>query len=99
MTAGQKVGIKLEAFPFARYGLIPGHVLGVSPDAVDDEKLGPVYVLRVALDRTRIARGDRSVPVTPGMMVTADIVTGDRSFFSYLTSPIDEARGTALRER
>ncbi|RYD24079.1 MAG: HlyD family type I secretion periplasmic adaptor subunit, partial [Lysobacteraceae bacterium] len=74
-------------------------VLGVSPDAVDDEKLGPVYILRVALDRTSISRGDRTVPVTPGMMVTADIVTGDRSFFSYLTSPIDEARTSALRER
>jgi hemolysin D len=99
VSVGQKVGVKLDAFPFTRYGLIQGHVLGVSPDAVDDEKLGPVYVLRVALDRTRIARGDRDVAVTPGMMVTADIVTGDRSFFSYLTSPIDEARKTALRER
>ena len=99
VNVGQKVGVKLDAFPFARYGLIPGHVLGISPDAVDDEKLGPVYVLRVALDRTRMARGDRDVPVTPGMMVTADIVTGDRSFFSYLTSPIDEARKSALRER
>lgn len=99
VTAGQKVKVKLDAFPFARYGMIPGHVLSVSPDAVDDEKLGPVYVLRVALDRTRIDRGDRMVTLTPGMTATADIVTGDRSFLSYLTSPIDEAKGSALRER
>ena len=99
VSVGQKVDVKLEAFPFARYGSIPGKVIAISPDAVDDEKLGPVYVVRVALDRTRIDRGDRSVPVTPGMSTVADIVTGDRSFLSYLTSPIDEAKGSALRER
>lgn len=99
VSVGQKVDVKLEAFPFARYGSIPGKVLAISPDAVDDEKLGPVYVVRVALDRTRIDRGDRNVAVTPGMSAVADIVTGDRSFLSYLTSTIDEAKGSALRER
>ncbi|MDB5582904.1 MAG: Secretion protein HylD [Bradyrhizobium sp.] len=99
VARGQKVAVKLEAFPFARYGTIGGHVLSISPDAVDDEKLGPVYILRVALDRTRVDRGDRIVNVTPGMMATADIVTGSRNFLSYLTSPIDEARGSALKER
>lgn len=99
VARGQKVSVKLEAFPFARYGTIAGHVLSISPDAVDDEKLGPIYVLRVALDRTRVDRGDRIVNVTPGMVATADIVTGSRNFLSYLTSPIAEARGSALRER
>ncbi|KQS04193.1 secretion protein HylD [Sphingomonas sp. Leaf357] len=99
VSVGQKVDVKLEAFPFARYGSIPGKVLAISPDAIDDEKLGPVYVVRVALDRTRIDRGDRNVAITPGMSAVADIVTGDRSFLSYLTSPVDEAKGSALRER
>lgn len=35
----------------------------------------------------------------PGMTVVADIVTGNRSYLSYLTSPIEEARGNALKER
>jgi hemolysin D len=99
VTPGQTVQVKLEAFPFARYGTIPGRVLSISPDAVDDEKLGPVYVLRIALDRTRVDRGDKVVAVNAGMMATADIVTGSRSFLSYLTSPIEEARKSALRER
>jgi len=99
VATGQKVQVKLDAFPFARYGMISGHVLSVSPDAVDDEKLGPVYILRIALDRIDIDRGDKVVTVSPGMTATADIVTGNRSFFSYLTSPIDEAKGSVLRER
>jgi hemolysin D len=99
VTAGQPVQVKLEAFPFSRYGTVPGRVLSVSPDAVTDEKLGLVYVVRVALDRTRIDRGDQMVAMVPGMMATADIVTGRRSYLSYLTSPVAEAGGSALRER
>ncbi|MEH3158309.1 MAG: HlyD family type I secretion periplasmic adaptor subunit [Sphingomonas taxi] len=99
VAAGQPVQVKLDAFPFSRYGTVPGHVVSVSPDAVPDEKLGLVYVVRVALDRTRIDRGDRTVALVPGMMATADIVTGNRSYLSYLTSPVAEAGGSALRER
>jgi hemolysin D len=39
------------------------------------------------------------VALVPGMMATADIVTGRRSYLSYLTSPVAEAGGSALRER
>ena len=99
IAPGQPVQVKLEAFPFSRYGTVPGRVLTVSPDAVPDEKLGLVYVVRVSLDRTRVDRGDRTVALVPGMMATADIVTGNRSYLSYLTSPIAEAGGSALRER
>ena len=99
VAPGQAVQVKLEAFPFSRYGTVPGHVVSVSPDAVADEKLGLVYVVRVALDRTRIDRGDRTVALVPGMMATADIVTGRRSYLSYLTSPVAEAGGSSLRER
>lgn len=99
VSAGQPVSVKLDAFPFARYGMVPGKVLSISPDAVEDEKMGPVYIVRVALDRTTVDRGDRVVHLAPGMTATADIVTGRRSFLSYLTSPIAEASKSALRER
>ncbi|QKR99425.1 HlyD family type I secretion periplasmic adaptor subunit [Sphingomonas sp. CL5.1] len=96
---GQKVALKLDAFPFSRYGTVPGRVVSISPDAIDDEKLGTVYIVRVALDRATVDRGDRLMSLMPGMTVVADIVTGNRSYLSYLTSPIEEARGNALKER
>jgi len=99
VSPGQRVSVKLDAFPFSRYGMVSGRVLSISPDAVDDEKMGPVYIVRVALERTTIDRGDRAVPITPGMTATADIVTGTRSYLSYLTSPVLEAGSSALRER
>jgi hemolysin D len=95
----QPVAVKLDAYPFSRYGTVPGRVVAVSPDAVPDDKLGPVYMVRVALDRTRIDRDGRAVTLTPGLTATADIVTGRRSYMSYLTSPVAEAGGSALKER
>jgi hemolysin D len=99
VRAGQNVALKLEAFPFTRHGTVPGWVEGISTDAVADEKLGLVYIAQVILDRATIDRGDRIVPLTPGMAVTADIRTGRRSIMSYLVSPIDETAQEAGRER
>lgn len=99
IQVGQEVAVKLEAFPYTRYGMIKGHILSLSSDAIVDDKLGPIYLARIALDRTTIARDDRTVPVLPGMTLTADIKTGTRNFMSYLISPIERAGGEAAHER
>lgn len=99
VSAGQPVALKVEAFPFTRYGAVPGRLEYISSDAVQDEKLGLIYTARVTLDRAMIVRDGKAVLLTPGMAVTADIRTGRRSLASYLLSPIDEVRATAARER
>lgn len=96
---GQTVAVKLDAFPFTRYGTVPGKIETISSDAIEDEKLGLVYMARVTLDRATINRGDTVVPIGVGLSATADIKTGNRTLLSYLTSPIDEARLEAVRER
>lgn len=99
VSVGQPVAVKLEAFPFTRYGTVPGSIENIGSDAVEDEKLGLVYTVRVRLGRSTIERGDTTVMLTPGMTATADIKTGQRSIMSYLISPIDTARQHAGRER
>jgi hemolysin D len=96
---GQPTAIKLEAFPFTRYGTVPGYLLDLGSDAVEDEKLGLVYTARVAINRTTINRDGQRAALAPGMAVTADIRTGSRTIISFLTSPIDAARLEAGRER
>lgn len=96
---GQPVALKVEAFPFTRYGAVPGRLEQISSDAVQDEQRGLIYTARITLDRTTMRRDGTNVPLTAGMAVTADIRTGRRSLASYLLSPIDEIRTTAGRER
>ncbi len=49
VKSGQPVIIKLEAFPFMRYGFLDGEIEHVSPDAVIDEARGLIYPARVKI--------------------------------------------------
>lgn len=95
---GQPVAIKLEAFPFTRYGTVPGRVESIGPDTVEDEKLGLVYPARIRLDLIHRGKATEIRP-SAGLATTADIRTGYRSILSYLIRPVDETTQEAARER
>ncbi|KZN43254.1 hypothetical protein N474_22810 [Pseudoalteromonas luteoviolacea CPMOR-2] len=99
VVAGQTVEIKIDSFPFTKYGTISGKVLHVSRDAVKDEQLGYVFPARIQLDDERILVDESWVPVTAGMSVTAEIKTGSRRVIEYLLSPLQKYQSEALRER
>ena len=96
---GQEVAIKLEAFPFTRYGTVPGVVRRISRDAQADQKLGSVYVATISLRHATIQVDGRAVPLTAGLTATADIRTGSRSIISYMLSPLQTTVAQAGRER
>ncbi len=96
---GQAVQIKLETFMFTRYGLVPGEVISVSGDAIQEERRGLVFAARIRLLRSAIQVDGRETPLTPGMNVTVEIRIGDRRVLDYLLSPIVRYRQEALRER
>lgn len=97
---GMPVNVKLQAFPYTRYGTIPGKVIAISPEAVMvKEGQPPVFKARIMLSRSYIAVDGARVPLRPGMSASADLVTGKRSLLSYLISPIVETSRDALHER
>jgi len=92
--------VKLQAFPYTRYGMIPGTVVGISPEAVQvKEGEPPVYKARIALARSYVVANGGQVPLRPGMVASADIVTGKRTLLSYLVGPVLETGSDALHER
>ena len=99
VRAGQESEIKIESFPFTKYGLIDGAVKHISADAVEDEKQGLVYPMRATLKTNRILVGDRWVPLAPGMSVTAEVKTGKRRAIEFFLSPLMRYQDEALRER
>lgn len=58
-----------------------------------------VYVAHISLDQTQMDVDGRSVPLSPGMAVTAEIKTGSRRVISYLLSPLLKYKQESLRER
>lgn len=96
---GQPVEVKVEAFPFTRYGVIEGEVDHLSADAVVDEQSGLVYPMKVRLAAERIRAGSRWVDLGPGMTVAAEAKTGKRRAIEFFPAPLLRYRSEALRER
>ncbi|WP_435236390.1 HlyD family type I secretion periplasmic adaptor subunit [Psychromonas sp. PT13] len=99
ILAGQTVEIKIDSFPFTKYGTISGEVLYISRDAVQDEQLGLVFPARIKLASSEILVEDNLVDLSAGMSVMAEIKTGDRRVIDYLLSPLQQYQSEALRER
>lgn len=97
--AGQAVQVKVETFPYTKYGTLAGMVSQVSSDAIQDEKLGLVYAARVRLDRHTIRAEGKSVNLSPGMAVTVEVKTGKRRVIEYFLSPLLQYQDESLRER
>lgn len=96
---GQRATIKVESFPYTRYGYIEGIVESVSHDAIQDEKLGLVYQARVRMMKTALVINGITVNLTSGMTLTAEINTGDRKVIDYILDPLKQGAGESMRER
>jgi hemolysin D len=96
---GQRATIKVESFPYIRYGYIEGVVESVSHDAIQDEKLGLVFQARVRMKKTTLMVDGVAVNLTSGMSLTAEIKTGKRRVIEYILDPLRQGMGEAMRER
>jgi hemolysin D len=99
INAGQIAALKIETFPYTRYGYLYGRVLSISSDAVSDEKKGLVYHARIKLESDRLWVDSKWIRLSPGMAVTAEIKTGKRRMIDYVLSPLTENVTEAFRER
>jgi hemolysin D len=106
--AGQTVEIKVESFPFTRYGTVPGEVVqGSEGEAAQRRAAGAnggqggeaVYSVRIKLLQDKIMADGREVALTPGMGVTAEIKVGRRRVIDYILDPVIRYREESLRER
>lgn len=99
VNEGQVAEIKVETFPFTKYGTLDAEVIDVSGDAVTDEQKGLIYAARVLMKQSTIQVGDKLVRLTPGMAVTVEVKTGTRRLIEFVLSPLLIYRDEGLRER
>ncbi|MGV3654617.1 MAG: HlyD family type I secretion periplasmic adaptor subunit, partial [Noviherbaspirillum sp.] len=95
----QDAEVKVQSFPYTKYGTIPATVSHVSRDAIDDQKRGLIYAVRVKLQRAAVRVEDDMVKLTPGMAVSVEIKTGRRRVIEYFLDPLQQYRQESLRER
>lgn len=99
VDAGQIAEVKIETFPFTKYGTIHASITHVSHDAINDEKRGLIYSTRARLERATMQVEEKTVSLTPGMAVTVEIKTGKRRVIEYFLSPLMQYGSESLRER
>lgn len=99
VNPGQDATIKVEAFPYTRFGTLSGKVSKVSNDATQDKKLGLVYPLIVTLPTNRMQIENKWVNLTPGMAVSVEVKTGSRRVAEYFLSPLVVHVQESFRER
>lgn len=95
----QEAEIKVETFPFTRYGTLAAKVAQLSSDAIVDEKRGLIYQARLKLNQTTMRINERTIRITPGMAVTAEIKTGQRRVIQYFLEPVVAYASESIRER
>ena len=96
---GQRATIKVESFPYTRYGYLEGVVESVSHDAAQDEKMALICSARVKLDNATLLIDKVKVALTPGMNLSVEISTGKRRVIDYLIAHLRERSNESMRER
>ena len=99
VNPGQDAEVKVETFPFTKYGTLHGTITHVSSDAIQDERLGLIYSTRVKLARDTLRVENKTVRLSPGMAVTVEVKTGKRRVIEYFLSPLMQYGSESLRER
>jgi len=99
VKVGQSAIVKVDAFPYTRYGFLYGTVETVSNDAAPDRRRGLTFPVRIRLATNRIRANGTWINLTPGMTVSAEIKTGKRSVAHYFLDPVIQTGQESLRER
>ncbi|MFG6448759.1 HlyD family type I secretion periplasmic adaptor subunit [Roseateles sp. BYS180W] len=96
LQASQPVVVKVGAFDYTVYGTLRGKISEISADSLVDERGERYFRVTIEVDPADAARFKQ--PLSPGMTVTADAVTGQRTVLQYLLSPIRGLAATAFRD-
>lgn len=99
IVLGQNVKISLTAYDPSRYGRIDGNVIGISADAINDERDGQqYYVVDVSIEGTLYESDGRDVTILPGMVASIDVLSGKRTILDYFWQPLSRTKDRALRD-
>lgn len=88
VEVGMEVNMKFEAFPFQEYGIVPGTVQSISPDARRHEQLGTAYQVEVELAQSSVQHEGEVVDLRAGQTASAEVVLRKRRIISLLLDPI-----------
>jgi HlyD family secretion protein len=101
LRVGDTVRIKLEPFPYQKYGTLEGVIQSINGDVTEHEEAGrklSAYKVRIVMTRNDLRGVPADVALLPGMMSTCEIKVGTRRLITYFLYPIIRTFDSGLRE-
>ncbi|MBU6140407.1 MAG: HlyD family efflux transporter periplasmic adaptor subunit [Proteobacteria bacterium] len=99
LTKGMTAKVQLTAYKARLMPKLDGKLETISGDSFKNEMNGQVYFkARIEIPDAELKKLKEDVKLTPGMPVTAFIITGSRTMLQYLLTPIKESAYKAFRE-
>jgi HlyD family type I secretion membrane fusion protein len=101
---GDKVRVKLDAYPYLQHGALDGEVTTISEDSFSNKDSNNnatgalFYRARIKLLTTTLDNVPSNFRLIPGMPLTADIKVGERRIITYFLRPILRGVDESLRE-
>ena len=80
---GMETEIKLEAYPYNKYGTVKGKVKYISPSAFVSEQMGSVYLVKI-----EITDKHDDIDIISGLSGSVEIKTDKRTVMDYFLEPI-----------
>lgn len=96
VKVGDTAELKVTAFDSAIYGKLMGRIESVSPSSFQRENGEYFYKATVTILNSHLLGDAR---IAPGMIVSAEIITGAKSFLRYILKPIFKVVDPAFGER
>lgn len=82
------VSIKVDTFSFQKYGLLQGKVKHIADDAIEDEKMGPIYEVLIEPQNYFLEYGHEQYAINSGMSITAEMKVGKRRVINFFIYPL-----------
>ena len=94
IKVGMDAEIKLEAYPYNKYGTVKGTVKYISPSSFQNEKLGSVYLVKLDVDDS-----NPNINVMSGLSGAVEVKIGTQSIMRYFLDPIVKGFGNSMKEK
>ncbi|MBP2307469.1 HlyD family type I secretion periplasmic adaptor subunit [Azospirillum melinis] len=101
VQVGDKVRVKLDAYPYMQHGSLDGEVATISEDSFSNkDNAGGLlfYRARIKLLTATLDNVPSNFRLIPGMPLVADIKVGERRIITYFLRPILRGVDESLRE-
>jgi len=95
IVPGMPAKVKITAYDYTIYGDLKGKVEQISSDTIEeDTPRGKEFYYRVLVrtDQAKLVHNGKVLPIIPGMVAEADILSGKRTVLNYLLKPLLKAR-------